>query len=207
MRLGVFGGSFDPPHEGHLLLADCCWRLASLDEVAFVPAAQQPLKPLGPIASDADRLAMLRAAIAGRAEFSASSLEIERGGVSYTVETLRALKRARPATELYFLMGADSLGDFPAWLEPATICELATPLVVRRAGSPAPDFSKLAPFVSPQRLSEITAAEVEMPLTPISSSEIRRLIAEGGDWRAMVPKAVAGYIEGRRLYGYSSEGR
>lgn len=200
MRIGLFGGSFDPVHRGHLLLADCCWRQAGLDRVDFVPTAQQPLKPRGPVASEADRLAMLRLAIDGHREFALSLVEIERGGVSYTVETLRQLQREAPDAEFFFLMGADSLADFPTWREPAAICELATPLVVRRAGTLPPDFDALAPFVSAARLAAIRAREIEMPATPISSSSIRRLVAEGGAWQTLVPENVAEYIEEHGLY-------
>lgn len=202
-RIGIFGGSFDPVHRGHLLLAECCWRQARLDRIEFIPTAQQPLKPRGPVASEADRLAMLRLAIAERPEFSLSTIEIDRGGVSYTVETLRMLQQAHPGAELFFLMGADSLADFPTWREPATICELATPLVVRRAGTPPPNFEALAPLVSAERLKAIRNQEVEMPATPISSSAIRRLIAERGEWQALVPDGVGRYIEQHRLYTVS----
>lgn len=200
MRIGLFGGSFDPVHRGHLLLAECCWRQARLDRVEFVPTAQQPLKPRGPVASEADRSAMLRLAIADRPEFALSLIEIERGGVSYTVETLRQLRDEQPDAELFFLMGADSLADFPTWREPAAICELATPVVVRRAGTPPPDFNGLAALVAAERLAEIRALEVEMPATLISSSNIRRLIAEGGAWQSLVPERVAEYIDERGLY-------
>lgn len=200
MRIGVFGGSFDPVHLGHLRLADCCWRQAGLDRVDFVPAAQQPHKPRGPIAQEADRVAMLRRATADRPEFGVSTLEIDRGGVSYSVDTLRQMRIEHPDAELFFLMGADSLADFPNWREPAEICRVAMPLVVRRAESPAPDFESLRPFVSPARLKAIRAAQVEMPATPISSSQIRQQIAEGGDWQPLVPAAVAEFIVERRLY-------
>ena len=200
MRIGVFGGSFDPIHRGHLLLADCCWRQASLDRVEFVPNASQPLKPRGPVASNDDRLAMVRLAIADRPEFAASTIELDRGGVSYTVDTLRELHRQRPDAELFFLMGADSLGDFPHWRDPQGICAIATPLVVHRAGSSPPDFDSLATVVSAERLAEIKRAKIEMPATPISSSEIRRLIAERGEWQSLAPPSVAAYIEERQLY-------
>jgi nicotinate-nucleotide adenylyltransferase len=200
MRIGVFGGSFDPVHRGHLLLAECCWRQAGLDQVLFVPAAQQPLKPRGPVAAEADRVTMLRLAIAGRPEFRVSSVEIDRGGVSYTVDTLRELQAERPEAKLFFLMGADSLVDFPHWREPAEICRLATPLIVGRAESLEPDFEGLRPFVSAARLQKIRAFQVEMPPTPISSSQIRELMTGEGEWQPLVPAAVAEYIEQHGLY-------
>ena len=200
MRLGLFGGSFDPVHKGHLALADACAEQAALDAVWFVPAARQPLKPQGPRASDDQRLEMLRLALADRPRFEASALEIERGGVSYTVDTLAEVRAQLPEAELFFLMGADSLAEFPTWIRPVEICELATPLVVRRAGSPEPDFDVLAPVVSAERLKVIRESQVEMPATPISSSRIRERIAANGAWQEMVPSAVAEYIAEQRLY-------
>jgi nicotinate-nucleotide adenylyltransferase len=200
MRIGVFGGSFDPVHLGHLRLAECCWREARLDRVEFIPAARQPHKPHGPIAPAADRVAMLKLALEDRPEFGIETIEVDRGGVSYTIDTLRAMSASQPQAELFFLMGADSLADFPNWREPEGICRMALPLVVRRAGAAEPDFDALRPFVSASRLEEIRNSEIEMPATPISSSEIRRLIAKGGEWRRIVPEKVADYIAERGLY-------
>jgi nicotinate-nucleotide adenylyltransferase len=200
MRIGVYGGSFDPVHLGHLRLADCCWKQARLDCIEFMPTAQQPLKPQGPVASEHDRVAMLRLAIAERPEFSVSTIEVDRGGVSYTVDTLRALHHSRPGARLFFLMGADALAEFPQWREPDVICELAMPLIVHRAGSPEPDFAALRSIVSAERLAEIRAAQVEMPPMPISSTAVRELIASGGRWQSLVPTTVAEYIAEHKLY-------
>jgi nicotinate-nucleotide adenylyltransferase len=200
MRLGLFGGSFDPVHTGHLVLADSCAEQAALDAVWFVPAARQPLKPSGPQASDSDRLAMLQLALADRPRFEVSDLEIERRGVSYTVDTLAEVHAQLPEAELYFLMGADSLADFLHWHRPEEICALSTPLVVRRAGSPAPDLDILSGLVSAERLDAIRASQVEMPAVAISSSQIRELIAASGDWRDLLPQAVAKYIGKKKLY-------
>jgi nicotinate-nucleotide adenylyltransferase len=200
MRLGLFGGSFDPVHRGHLVLADSCARQAALDAVWFVPTARQPLKPSGPQASDAERLAMLRLALTDRPRFEVSALEIERGGASYTVDTLTEIHAQLPEAELYFLMGADSLADFLQWRRPEEICSLATPLVVRRAGSPAPNLDIFSKLVSAERLDAIRRSQVEMPTVPISSSQIRQLIAVGGDWKDLLPATVAEYIREKRLY-------
>jgi nicotinate-nucleotide adenylyltransferase len=206
MRIGVFGGSFDPVHRGHMLLAECCRAQAALDRVVFVPAARQPHKPLTPRASDADRLAMLKMAIRERPEFATSSIELERGGVSYTVDTLRAIAAAEPGASLYLLLGADSLADLPTWREPAAICALATPVAVGRPGWAEPNVDALAGIASPEQLDEIRTLRVEMPATPISSSRIRSLIAEGSQWQALVPPAVADYIVDRGLYQDALDG-
>jgi nicotinate-nucleotide adenylyltransferase len=200
MRLGIFGGSFDPVHRGHVLLAECCRVQAGLDRVWLVPAAQQPFKPRGPIAPAADRVAMLRLAVAGHEELEVSTLEIDRGGMSYTIDTLEAVAAAEPAARLFLLMGADTLADLAEWHRPAAICALATPLVVSRAGEPPPAFEHLAPLVSAERLAEIQALQVEMPLTPISSSAIRDLLASGGDWQNLVDPTVAQFIKTQGLY-------
>jgi len=201
MLLGIFGGSFDPVHRGHLQLADCCQRQAGLDQVWFTPTAIQPLKQEGPTASDAQRCEMLRLAIADRKDWHISRLEIDRGGVSYTLDTLRAIQADQPDAKLFFLMGADSLQDLPHWHQPAEVCRLAIPLVVRRAGTEQPDFEVLRPIVSVDRLTTIRNSQVEMPGIAISSSEIRNHVSEQSPWKAMVPAAVAQYIEQHGLYG------
>lgn len=200
MRLGIFGGSFDPVHCGHLLLADCCAEQAKLDVVWFVPAAHQPLKPTGPLTNDEHRVAMLRLACDDKPKFLVSTVEIDRGGVSYTVDTLEAIHAECPDDELFFLMGADSLADLPDWHRPADICRLATPLVVHRAEAAPPDFSVLDDLVDKHRVDVVRQQLVEMPPTPISSSAIRKLISNEGAWQTLVPSAVADYIQRQQLY-------
>ena len=112
---------------------------------------------------------MLRLAIAGHQAFRVSTLEIERGGISYTVETLANIRQEQPDTELFFLMGADSLVELPTWKDPQRICELAIPLVVRRAGSPVPDLEVFAAIASSVRREEISRYQIEMPVIEISS--------------------------------------
>src|SRR5262245_26343708 len=132
MRLGLFGGSFDPVHYGHLLLAETCRESAQLDQVWFVPAAVSPHKQGHSVTVAAHRIQMLRLAIAGHSPFDVCDYEIARGGVSYTVDTLEEVRKKLPDAELFLLMGADSLADFPTWRQPERICELALPLIVHR---------------------------------------------------------------------------
>lgn len=200
MRLGLFGGSFDPVHYGHLRLATECCAQAQLDEVWLLPAAVQPHKPGGPQASAFDRLRMLELAVADIPALSVSRLEIDRGGVSYTVDTLRSIHAAHLQSELYQLMGADTLRDLPNWREPAEVCRLATPLVVHRAGEPRPDFDVLAPLVSAERLAQIRALEVEMPAVDISSTEIRERVARGESIEGMTTREVVEFISKHQLY-------
>ena len=200
MRLGLFGGSFDPVHYGHLLLAECAREALVLDEVWLLPAAVPPHKQARELAPAKARLEMLELALGGHEQLRTSPLEIERGGISYTVLTLAAVHERQPQASLFLLMGADSLHDLPSWREPGRICELATPVVVRRGGSPEPDFSVLAALVSPQRINEIRLAQVEMPLIELSSTDLRRRAATGQSLRYRTPRAVEKYIETQGLY-------
>jgi nicotinate-nucleotide adenylyltransferase len=204
MRLGIFGGSFDPVHYGHLLLAECCREACSLDEVWLVPAAIAPHKQGRAQLPAKARLEMLELALAGNDHLRASSLEIDRGGVSYTVETLAAIAAERPGVQLFLLMGADSLADLATWREPERICQLALPVVVRRAGSPEPDLGVLADLVSEKRLAEIRGLQVEMPLVELSSTDLRLRAAEGRSLRYRTPRAVEKYIETHGLYRSST---
>src|ERR1700677_1060142 len=138
MRLGLFGGTFDPVHYGHLLLAECCREQCSLDEGWFVPCGHPPHKR-HELTPGPARVEMLQLAISGYAPFLVCPLEIERPGTSYTVDTLSEVRRTQPESELFFLVGGDSLHDLPTWREPARILELATLVVVRRPQSPQPD--------------------------------------------------------------------
>lgn len=200
MRLGIFGGSFDPVHYGHLLLAESCREQCRLDEVWFLPAASPPHKQQRRLTAATHRVAMLHLAIAGYSPFRVSSLEIERGGVSYTVETLRHVRMLQPEAELFFLMGADSLADLPNWREPVELLQLATPVVVRRRGAPEPQFSQLQPLVSPERLASIQTYAVEMPVIELSSTELRARSSLGRSLRYQTPRAVERYIVEHRLY-------
>jgi len=200
MRLGLLGGSFDPVHYGHLLLAECCREQAQLDEVWFLPAATSPHKQSQTRTPAEQRVEMLQLAIAGQESFRLCRTEIERGGISYTVDTLAQLSAEAPARELFFLLGADSLEDLPRWREPDLICQLALPLVVSRPGAPPPNFGVLARLVSPERLDEIRRHHVEMPQIDLSSRDIRSRVASGLSIRYRTPRAVEKYIETHGLY-------
>jgi nicotinate-nucleotide adenylyltransferase len=200
MRLGLYGGSFDPVHYGHLLLAECCREMLRLDEVWLIPAAVPPHKQSRALASAKQRLEMLELALGGHEQIKASRLEIDRGSLSYTVDTLAEVQNMYPGATLFLLMGADSLHDMPTWREPGRICALSIPAVVCRGGAAPPDFSVLAPLVTPQRLAIIRAAQVQMPLVELSSTDLRERAATGLSLRYRTPRAVEKYIETQRLY-------
>ena len=200
MRLGIFGGTFDPIHLAHLLLAESCREACHLDKVLFVPAACSPHKTDQQPSSDGARVEMLKLAIGGHPDFDVSTIEIDRGGVSYTVDTLDRIRHQQPAGELFLLMGADSLADLPTWREPSRICQLATPCIVSRPSSPVVNLEGLARLVTAEKLAEIEQSLVKMPQLDISSSDLRQRVASGRSIRYRTPRAVEKFIEMQGLY-------
>jgi len=187
VRLGVYGGAFDPPHLGHLVAASDACDALGLDRLLWVPSAVHPLKAVGTAASV--RLEMVRGAIAGDPRFDADDLELRRTGPSYTVETLRELRAREPRAELFFLTGADNLADLPRWREPDEIARLATLAVVSRAG-------ESLPVGGPYPAIAVTVTRLD-----VSSTEIRRRVAAGQSIRYLVPEAVRAIVARERLYG------
>ncbi len=189
---GVFGGSFNPPHVGHLVVAEACAQAAGLDRVLWVPAATPPHKQGDPTLAPADaRLRMVRAAVAGNDRFEASDLEVARGDVSYTVDTLRDL--GTEAGDLALLIGGDSLAGFPNWREPRAIAELARLVVYRRPGDTV-DLGAL-----PGWLADAVTV-VDGPSLDVSSSEVRARLAAGKTVRYLVPDPVRAIVEAEGLY-------
>ena len=183
-RVGVFGGTFDPVHVGHLAIALAALESVPLDRVLFVPARRSPLKDRDPLATAEDRVTMLQGAIAGEPRFALSRVELDRDGVSYTVDTLEAL---RSEGELFLILGSDALADLARWRAPDRIRELSTILVAARPGAPEPD---------PMH----RARAFDAPRLDISSRELRARAARGMSLRYLVPDAVWEHIKQRGLY-------
>jgi nicotinate-nucleotide adenylyltransferase len=195
MRLGIFGGTFDPIHLGHLILAEHCRESCALDCVWFVVSGEPPHKR-GDRTAVAHRLEMARIAIAGHAMFAVSEIEAKRPGPHYSVETLEALRRERPGDELLFLIGADTLNDLPNWREPGRVAQMATIVVVNRPGIEEADPAAL-PFLGAGARTILT---VTIPPIGIASTDLRRRVSEGKSIRYMVPRGVEAYIEAQGLY-------
>jgi nicotinate-nucleotide adenylyltransferase len=195
MRLGIFGGTFDPIHVGHLILAEQCREVCALDKVWFMVAGSPPHKP-DARAPVSHRLEMARIAIAGHPAFEVSEIEAARPGRSYSVETLEDVSRQRPGDHLFFLIGADSLADLPFWREPERIARLATIVVVNRPGIEEIDRAKL-PDLGPGANPLIVVA---VPPIGIASSDLRKRIGAGRSIRYLVPRGVEAYIEAQGLY-------
>jgi nicotinate-nucleotide adenylyltransferase len=182
-----------------LLLAEAAREQCRLDQVWLMPAAIPPHKQDHPLSSVEARIEMLELAVGGDPAMIVSRVEAERGGVTYTVDTLDRLITEAPDRELFFLMGADSLADLPNWREPARICQLATIAVVGRAGQKV-DYSVLAELVPAARLESFRRQQVEMPAIDLSSHDIRERVARGQSIRYRTPRAVEKYIETHELY-------
>ncbi len=192
------GGTFDPIHLAHLILAEQARVFLGLDRVLFVPAGAPWRKADRRIAPVADRVAMVRAALAGDPYFEVSLIESERRGPSYTVDTLSVLQRQLgPQAELHFILGQDALADLPNWREPTRIVQLARLAVAARPGCPPPDPTALERAV-PGIRERIDV--VPMPQVDISSTDIRRRVAQGISIRFLVPAAVEAYITAHGLY-------
>ncbi|MGD0898424.1 MAG: nicotinate-nucleotide adenylyltransferase [Thermoguttaceae bacterium] len=200
MRLGILGGTFDPVHYGHLLLAECCREQCSLDAVWFLPAAVPPHKQREDLTPAAVRIEMLELAVSGNEAFSVCRYEADRGGLNYTADTLAHFHEEDPGRVLFFLLGADMLRDLPRWRLPARICELAIPVAVRRSGEGPPDFDALAGLASQEQIDQMRRHQVEMPEIGLNGTDLRRRVAAGQSIRYRTPSAVEQYIRAHGLY-------
>lgn len=200
LRIGIFGGSFDPIHYGHLILAETCREYLQLDRVLLVPTATSPLKLHGPRASDEARVAMIRLAIGGTETLQIESLEIERGGISYTLDTVQELRQRWPADELVLLMGADAVASLEFWHEPAELLRTVPLGVVVRGAEPPPNFAQAAQLLTAADRPTFRPRLVPMPAIELSSTEIRGRVAEGRTIRFRTPRAVEAYIAANGLY-------
>jgi nicotinate-nucleotide adenylyltransferase len=203
LRIALFGGTFDPPHRGHLAIARAAADAFHLDSILFAPAGRQPLKLDGTPSSFADRLAMTTLACAQDERFQASTIDAPRpGGLpNYTVDTLAELRRTMPDAVIFNLVGADSFLDLPRWREPNCLLELAEWIVVSRPGFSLPDLS--LDDLSPLHLSPHQEARVHLLSTvseDISATALRQRLQAGDLCTDVLPAAVSSYIQTHRLY-------
>jgi len=194
--VGVLGSAFNPPHLGHLALAqEALWQL-DLEEVVLVPTGEAPHKRIHDDPGRELRLAMTRLAAADDSRFTVSTLEVEREGPSYTYETLELLAREKGESDLVFVMGADAAVGFESWREPGRVVELARLAVARRSGISDADVASAMRGVG----AEGRATMLEMPQFGVSSSAVRERAAAGRPLRYLVPEAVARFIEEKGIY-------
>jgi nicotinate-nucleotide adenylyltransferase len=196
MRLGLLGGTFSPPHLGHLLCAQEAHAQLGLERVWLLPVASPPHKDIAGDPGPEARLELCRLAVGDDDRLGVSDLEVRRGGPSYTADTLRELHARAPEDELTFIVGGDMALSLPTWREPEAVLELATVAVAERSGAARQDIV--------DRLAGIGAADrvrfFDMPRLDVSSSEVRARVADGRPIRYLVPDAVAAHIEQRGIY-------
>lgn len=201
MRVGIFGGTFDPIHFGHLILAEQCREQCCLDEVWFVPAHLPPHKQDVTISSAKARTEMIEFAIAGNPHFKLSRIELERSGPSYTVTTLEELASSDGSHEWFLLIGADSVQDLPTWREPNRILELATVVAVNRGKNEIGEAETIKTLTSHFGSEASKRLQfVQMPGIDLSATDIRGRKANGRSIRYLVPRAVEMYIRENSLY-------
>jgi nicotinate-nucleotide adenylyltransferase len=188
-RIGIFGGSFDPVHLGHQLVAQAALEELQLDRVFFVPAAQSPFKPDHKLAPASQRAAMLRLALAAKTWAEIDTQELDRGGVSYTIDTVSNFRQRLPGAELFYLIGADHVAQLPKWRHAAELAKLATFVVIPRPGEPP------VPTPAGFRLQWLNGH----PVT-ISASDIRSRVQGHRPVDLLVGPAVAEFIRNNRLY-------
>jgi len=198
MNIGVLGGTFDPIHMGHLLVAEEARARLNLTETLFMPAGQPWLKPNNVISPAEHRVEMVRLAIADRPYFKLSTMEIERTGPTYTVDTIAELQSQIGAgDELFFILGWDNLNQLPQWHEPSRLVKMCRLVAVPRVDSPTPDLDSLEAAIA--GLSQRVIL-LDTPQIDINASEIRRRVARGQSISQLVPEPVERYIQEHRLY-------
>ena len=205
MRIGILGGTFDPPHVGHLLLASDAREALDLDRLIFVPAASQPLKVNNPpVATAQDRLEMVRLAVADDAYYAVDDTEIRRKGLSFTVDTLLDLAQRFSGAKLFFLMGQDALAMFSQWKDPDRIRELATLAVMgrgtREAGGERSEAGSGKREAGSETANPPGVVSVSTRRVDVSSTEIRERLRAGKSIKGFVPESVERFIEARGLY-------
>lgn len=203
-KIGIFGGTFDPVHLGHLIMAEQCREQAKLDAVWFVPSARPPHKPDRALTPFRQRVEMLELALAGYPVFGIDELEEERPGPSFTVDTLEVLGQRHPDVEFNLIVGSDCLPDLPSWREPTRLAERAGLLVVGRPAWPIWTVEQLRQALRLPESVPLRYQVIHMPQIEISSRDLRRRRAEGHTIRYLVPRAVECYIETHQLYRSAS---
>jgi nicotinate-nucleotide adenylyltransferase len=187
--IGIFGGTFDPIHKGHIAIAKQAMKQLSLTRVYFVPTSIPPHKQLRSSATAKHRLAMVKLALEGQNNFKVSSLELQRGGISYTIDTVKSFKKLFPSEKLVLIVGEDNLTQFTSWKSPKTILQLCSLAVYKRKN------------ISRTLINYTYSYEmIKGPFLPVSSTEVRQKIEHGKSISRLLPKSVLSYIKQHSLY-------
>ena len=200
-KIIMFGGTFDPIHCGHIQVARAAMKHIEAQQVIWIPARRSPHKQQLPLASDSDRLEMIRRVISACPSFTLSDCELNRPEPSYTLDTVLEFRRQfGPQVELVWLVGADAVRDLPRWYRISEVMDNCTLAVMYRAGYPKPDFTACKPHFTHQQIQKLEDSVIPVPLVDISSTEIRNRLSKGQNVSEMLPPEVDEYIKTRRLY-------
>jgi nicotinate-nucleotide adenylyltransferase len=190
LRIALYGGAFDPVHDAHLRVARYALKQAGLDRVIFVPSAQSPLKKNAPFASDEERVEMLELATAGEARFKVDAYEVEKGGISYTIDSMRHFTECFPTSDLFWIVGADQFEQLDRWHNIAELAELVSFMVLGRPGA----------TLKPCDIENLSYMVIDAPLMEESSSDIRKLCTQGQPLTGLVANEVEAFILEQGLY-------
>ena len=200
MKVGLFFGSFNPIHTGHMIIANIVLETTDVEQIWFVVSPQNPFKKNKSLLSEYNRIDMVREAIYDDYKFRASEVEFDMPKPSYTVDTLDQIRSENPDADIFLIIGSDSLASFGKWHEPERLLNLVSLAVVQRGGEPSVDFSVLYGLASPEIVQECKQSVIDMPVIELSSTELRNRIAEGRSIRFRLPRPVEALIEANHLY-------
>ncbi len=204
-NIALFGGTFDPIHCGHLIVARCVLEQLSLDEVTFIPSANPPHKGVEDLSAVAHRLAMVERAIDGETGFACDDCEAKRAGPSYTFDTVMHFRdRLGPAANIHWIIGADSLAELESWHRAGELVDACNIVTVRRLGDNQPDLSTFGSVLDKGHVAKLERGILQSPHIDISATDIRRRIAAAQSIRYLVPEPVRQYIEDHQLYRRAS---
>ncbi len=205
MRVGLYGGSFDPIHVGHLIAARAARERFELDRMILIPCAQPPHKPAGDLTDASHRLAMARLAVEDEPGLEVSDCEVGRAGPSYTIDTVEAFReQLGPTTTLVWLIGADTLGELASWHRVDELVDACQIVIAPRPGWESPDVTSLRGRLRDEQIERLRDGLIDTPRIDVSASDVRRRVARGLSIRWMVPGPVRQYIAQQGLYGRSA---
>ncbi len=204
LRIGLYGGSFDPIHHGHLIVARAVAEQLELDRVIFLPSARPPHKDGDNLAPTAHRAALVKLAIAGEPRFEFSDYDLTRGGPSYTIDTVQHFRKVLgDQVVLHWIIGTDSLAELTTWHRIDALIEACRVVTAARGGVESVEWDALASALSEKQVADLKAGVLETPVIDISATDIRARIGTGRSIRFLVPGAVRAYIEEHALYGFA----
>lgn len=204
MKLMLYGGTFDPVHNGHVKVAQSAFEKLGCDKAFFIPARRSPHRSKGPLASGPERIAMLKLALADMPRFEVSDCELKRPEPSYTFDTIKHFARTYQNAELFWIVGADALTDLLDWHKIAQITDICTLCVMYRPGYQKPEFQGFEDHLGPERTQKLRNNVIPGPLFDISSTEIRANLLKGRQCTDLIDPRVMHYIRNKGLYGFKS---